>query len=490
MVLPMEQLQMKKGRSSHRMYRLHYLVLLTLFLANGFAGQPNPPGQVLNGNAVYEAYLFAHMKHGDYLYYLIMADDLGYECLSCNGSTSYKTPNLDKLAQSGARFTHCYVNPLCTPTRTPLMTGRYTFRHYTTFGCLPQAERTFGHMMRNAGYATCQVGKWQLAHGSPPGQTPDQAGFDEYFMKVDNDSKGYADPVVYSKNLEPMKIPGSYGPDLFYEFIAGFLERRRDEPFFLYYPMFLTHFDFKPTPDSPQWRTGDRHEKNKRFFPDMVAYMDKNVGRIIDKLDELGLRENTLVMFLGDNGTHRSITSHIGDEVIQGGKSWLNEAGTHVPMIVNWPGSVPAGQVRDELIDPTDFFATIREVTGAAALRPPGDGLLDGVSFLSRVTGRGGPAREWILIEYVFENRGRMFIGHEGRYVRNHRWKLYEKGISKRLDGQGKEIPLYRGGQLFDLQRDPDEEHSIEVTQDTVETTAIRARFQQVLNGNDMTHHR
>jgi len=420
---------------------------------------------------------------------LIMADDLGYECLSCNGSTTYRTPNLDRLAQTGARFTHCYVNPLCTPTRTPLMTGRYTFRHYTTFGCLPQGEKTFGHMMRNAGYATCVVGKWQLAHGSPPGQSPEEAGFDEYFMKVDNDSKGYADPVIYSKHLEPMEIPGSYGPDLFYEYIAGFLARHQDKPFFLYYPMFLTHFDFKPTPDSAQWKTGDRHEKHTRFYMDMVAYMDKNVGRIIEKLDALGLRENTLVMFLGDNGTHRSIISHMEDKTIHGGKSLLNEAGTHVPMIVNWPGTVPAGQVRDDLINPTDFFATIREATGAAALRPPGDGVLDGVSFLAGVTGRSGTARKWILIEYVFENRGRMFIGHEGRYVRNHRWKLYATGISRRLDDQGKEIPFYRGGQLFDMIDDPDETSPIESIRDTPETAAIRSRFEQILNGSEMKHY-
>jgi hypothetical protein len=142
------------------------------------------------------------------------------------------------------------------------------------------------------------------------------------------------------------------------------------------------------------------------------------------------------------------------------------------------------------LVDPTDFFATIRKATGVAALRQPGDGVLDGVSFLAGITGRGGPAREWILIEYVFENRGRMFIGHEGRYVRNHRWKLYARGISKRLDDQGKEISFYRGGQLFDMIDDPDETDPIESIQHTPETAAVRSRFEQVFSGSDMTHRR
>jgi arylsulfatase A len=299
-------------------------------------------------------------------------------------------------------------------------------------------------------------------------------------MKVDNDSLGYADPVVYSKNLEPMKIPGSYGPDLFHQYISGFLERNREKRFFLYYPMFLTHFDFKPTPDSPQWMTGDRHEKNKRFFPDMVSCMDKNVGRIVDKLEELGLREKTLVMFVGDNGTHQSIVSYMGEEEVKGGKSWLTEAGTHVPMIVNWPGTVPAGQVIDDLVDPTDFFATIREATGAMPLRPPGDGALDGVSFLSRVSGGKGTPREWILIEYFFENR-RLFVGQEGRYARDRRWKLYDGGTSKRLDKNGNTIPYYKGGMLFDLDRDPDERTPIKPEQGAAEAKAARSRLENVL---------
>ena len=405
---------------------------------------------------------------------LIMADDLGYECLGCNGGTSYATPNLDRLATGGARFTHCYVNPICTPTRAALMTGQYMSRVYENFGNLPRGRKTFGHMMREAGYATCVVGKWQLAqHG---GQTPDEAGFDEHFMKIDSDSAGYADPVVYSDGSKPERRPGEYGPDLFCEYMAGFMERHRDRPFFVYYPMFLTHFDFTPTPDSPEWASGDRLEKHPRFFADMVVYMDKNVGRIVAKLDELGLREKTLVIYLADNGTHPAIVSRMGEREVRGEKGLLTPAGTHEPLIVNWPGVVPAGQVRDDLVDPTDFLPTIAEATGATLPEPTDGGRIDGHSFWQQVTQRGGRPRSWALVEYTHENRGKMFWGHEGRYARDQRWKLYDAGTSAR--GMG----YYRGGQLYDLERDPGLQNPITADADTAETAAARARLQRAFD--------
>ena len=271
---------------------------------------------------------------------LILADDLGYETLGCNGGTSYYTPNLDKLAETGVRFTNCYANPLCTPTRVTLMTGRYMYRNYTAFAQLPSLEPTFGHMMQDAGYVTSVVGKWQLQN-----RTPESAGFDEFLLKIDSNRDGYADPVVYSsENPEPKKLMGKYGPDVFLEYIFDFLERNQNRVFVLYYPMHLTHFYFTPTPESPEWENGDRHLSakhhlrpdplNQRFYTDMVFYMDKNIGRIAMKLNELGIRENTVIMFLGDNGTEVSIQSKIGDEEIKGEKGTLSKAGTHVTMIV------------------------------------------------------------------------------------------------------------------------------------------------------------
>ena len=200
----------------------------------------------------------------------------------------------------------------------------------------------------------------------------------------------------------------------------------------------------------------------------MVAYMDKNVGRTVDKLEELGIRKETLILFLGDNGTEVSIRSMVGNQEVPGEKGSLTRYGTHVPMLVNWPGQIEAGLGLDGPVVPADVFATIEEVTGAQARRPTGNGLLDGISFLPAVTGRPGRAREWALVEYVLENRGRMYLGKEGRYVLNGRWKLYDRGVSRR--GQS----YYKGGQLFDLLHDPLETSPITPDIDTSESAAAR----------------
>ena len=411
---------------------------------------------------------------------LIMADDLGYECLRCNGGTSYMTPHLDELASTGVRFTHCYVNPICTPTRVALMTGRYNFRNYERFGTLPAAEYTFGHMMQDAGYATCIVEKWQL--DGEGGTTPDRAGFDEYFMKP-GDAYNYADPFIQDNNWQRVQHKGAYGPDLCVDYLCDFIKRRKDQSFFAYYPMALTHFPFKPTPDSLVWPTGDRHEDNwKKYMPDMVTYMDKLVGRIVAQLDELGLREDTLIMFLGDNGTDVRVTSQFRGRPFRGGKAWLTDAGTHVPMIVNWKGAIAGGRVLNDLVDPTDFVATIAEATNTTPRRSSGEGIIDGVSFLPQLMGAEKPARQWVLIELINEFRrfGReqrpAFAGREGRYVRNHRWKLYEAGKSRRG------IPFYKGGELYDMLNDPQEESPLAIAADNTEAMGARQKLQTVFD--------
>ena len=316
---------------------------------------------------------------------------------------------------------------------------------------------------------------WRRGQG---GTHPDEAGFDEHLLRVEANEDGYADPIIYSsKQPQPRQMTGRYGPDLFYEYIADFLERNRKRPFFLYYPTVLPHPanpDFMPTPDSPEWATGDRRQRSKRFFPDMVAYMDKNVGRIVRKLEELGLREKTLLLFLGDNGTPSQVTSWMGDKKVVGGKGRLTNEGTHVPMIVNWHEHAKAGLVADDLVVPSDFFATIAEATGAKPRRPPGDGKLDGISFLPRVVGRRGRGREWALVEYVHENRG-LLRGYEGRYVRDRRWKLYGDGVSRRGER------YFKAGQLYEMIQDPDERRPIAPAQDSRESAAARRRLQEVL---------
>jgi len=386
---------------------------------------PQPVRQA-QGSASFEAATRTHSLKPNIV--LIMADDLGYECLGCYGSKSYKTPVLDKLARTGMRFEHCYSQPLCTPSRVKIMTGQYNFRNYVNFGVLDPKQKTFGHLLQGCGYTTCVVGKWQLygsvnqsAEFRGTGSLPGQAGFDEHCLwQITDRGSRYKDPVMVQNGKTLDGLEGKYGPDVSCDYALNFIERHKTGPFLLYFPMALVHSPFVPTPDSKDWGK-DNHKNNTKYFADMVAYMDKIVGRIVTKLDELGLRENTLVLFTGDNGTARNIRSKMANQVIRGGKGRTTDAGTRVPLVANQPGVIPAGKVCGDLVDFIDFVPTFAEFAGTEI---PDDMTIDGRSFLSRLRGEKGNPREWIFCHYDprWGNRKKR------RFVRDKRWKLYANG--------------------------------------------------------------
>ena len=358
---------------------------------------------------------------------LIMADDLGYECLGSDGGTSYKTPRLDSMAESGMRFDHCYAMPLCTPTRVQLMTGKYNFRNYTEFGSLKPGETTFAHLFKNAGYRTCVVGKWQLAghypgsHQKGKGTLPHDAGFDEHCLwQVHQRGSRYWDPIIQQNGKILTGMKDKYGPDIFLQYIQKFLKKNTKSPFFLYYPMALTHSPFLPTPDTPDWQQKKR-QNNPRYFSDMVEYMDKIVGQILDTVDKVGLAKNTLILFTGDNGTHQTIKSAMGNRIVRGRKGETVDGGTHVPLIASWPGVIPSGKLCSDLIDFTDFLPTLLD---AADINAPADMLLDGKSFFPQLRNEKGNPREWIFCHYE-PKWGRW---KPARYIQSKRWKIYSDG--------------------------------------------------------------
>ncbi len=361
---------------------------------------------------------------------LIMADDIGYECFGCYGGASYKTPVLDGLAEKGMLFEHCYSQPLCTPSRVKIMTGRYNFRNYTNFGVLDPKQKTFGHLLQRCGYTTCVVGKWQL-YGSVDqsekvrgtGSLPQQAGFDEHCLwQVKNRGSRYKNPIVVQNGRDLEGLESKYGPDVFTDYAIDFIERHESKPFFLYFPMALVHNPFVPTPDSDGWYE-KKQNKNNKYFADMVTYMDKIVGRIVRKVEELGLRKNTLVIFTGDNGTNRNIKSKMKDgQIIQGDKGNTTDAGTRVPLIVSWPGVIPEGKVCGDLVDFSDFVPTFVDLTGISI---PEGMVLDGQSFLPQLCGKKGKPRKWIFCHYEPKWLGRK---NAVRFVRDKRWKLYDNG--------------------------------------------------------------
>ncbi len=359
---------------------------------------------------------------------LMMADDLGYECIGANGSRSYSTPNLDHLAESGARFNHCYSQPLCTPSRVQIMTGLYNVRNYTDFGELDRSQTTFAHLLKDRGYATCIAGKWQL--GEQP-DAPHHFGFDQACLwqhtrnRTDKNKRDtrYPNPHL-DINGQPHDFDnGEYGPDVCTRFIGEFMEKNRDRPFFVYYPMILTHCPFAPTPDSEDWNPNSkgkgRYKGNPKYFGDMVTYMDKLVGEIVAKLEALGLRDDTLVIFIGDNGTDKPIVSQLDGREVAGAKGKMTDAGTRVPLIANWPHVIPQGTVSDDLIDFSDFLPTFCDATGDV----PKDRLLDGRSFLPQLRGEPGDPRNWVYCWYS-ARRG----DKPQAWARNQRYKLYADG--------------------------------------------------------------
>ena len=267
---------------------------------------------------------------------LILADDLGYECLGVNGSLDYATPNLDRLAGDGLRFEHCYAQPLCTPSRVKLMTGLSNKRNYVRFGRLDRGQTTFAQLLGGAGYRTCIAGKWQL--GSEP-DSPQHFGFEESLLwqhtrgRVDaqqHDTR-YANPRL-ERNGEPIDYRGGeYSSALFVDFLSEFMGRESDRPFLAYYSMNLVHCPFGPTPDSKDWDPEDHgstdYKGSPQHFDDMVSYLDKSVGRLIERLDALGIREDTLVIFTSDNGTDTPIVTRTSSGDVAGAKKQTNRCG-------------------------------------------------------------------------------------------------------------------------------------------------------------------
>jgi arylsulfatase A len=358
----------------------------------------------------------------------IMADDLGYECIGADGGTSYKTPVLDAMARTGVRFDHCFAQPLCTPTRMQLMTGLYNKRNYVDFGRMDPAAFTFAHLFKQAGYSTCIAGKWQL--GTDP-NLPSKFGFDEHCLwQHTRRPNRYKNPGLEVNGKEMDYSGGEYGPELVNDFALDFIERKKDVPFFLYYPMILTHSPYDATPDSTDYNNekvakgaGKKRGKNaagiNQHFADMVEFMDKLIGRVTAKLDKLGLRDRTLVLFVGDNGTGAGTRSMMGDRVVIGGKGQMNAAGMHVPLIASWPGKIESGKVCSDLVDSTDFLPTICQ---AAGITLPADKQFDGHSFFPQLRGESGSPRDWYYSWYAPR---REFVGE---FASTADYKLFRDG--------------------------------------------------------------
>ncbi len=377
---------------------------------------------------------------------LILADDVGLGDIgSCGGP--FHTPHIDSLAASGIRFAQCYSTPLCGPSRCQLLTGRYPFRtglinNQSRSAIQPGRETMIPTMLKRAGYATASVGKWgQMSYG------PGEWGFDEYLVFPGSGRYWSQQTRTYRVNGQVRRLaPDEYLPDLMHRFLSGFLTRHQAQPFFVYYPMSHIHGPIVRTPDSRPGATRDQ------LYADNVAYMDKLVGRLMDEIDRLGLREKTLVLFAGDNGTARFGVSAatVNGRSLSGRKGTMLEGGSRVPLIANWPGTTPAGRVLPDLVDFSDFFVTLADLAGA---RLPAETTLDGRSFAPQLRGEKGNPRDWVFVQ----------LGARW-YVREPGWKLTQDG------------------NLFDMAEAPFAEKAVPATATEGEARLARQRLQAVLD--------
>jgi arylsulfatase A len=374
----------------------------------------------------------------------ILSDDVGLGDIGCCGSDHYKTPRIDALAKSGIRFEQCYSTPLCGPSRSEILTGRYPFRtgmisNKSGSVLQPTNEIMIPKVLKPAGYVTAQVGKW-----SQLPLEPSDWGFDEYLRFAQSGKYWREQEPSYTLNGKTTDLPeGKYIPDVMHEFLVDFITRHRDQPFYIHYAMSHIHGPILRTPESTP---------DSDYYADNIAYMDKLVGKLVDELDRLKLRDKTLIIFVGDNGTApgHADNSTVHGKRLSGHKGTMLEGGSRVPMIVSWPGTTPAGKVKRDFVDFSDFFPTFAGLAGA---KLPEGVTIDGHSLVPQIKGQLGNPREWVYVEL------------SGKwYVRDKRWKLTQSG------------------ELFDMKEAPFVEKLVPADTTDAEALAAKKRLQAVLD--------
>jgi arylsulfatase A-like enzyme len=421
---------------------------------------------------------------------LILLDNIGQEWFGCYGSEEGVTPQIDRLAATSVRFANCYTTTVCGPSRVQLLTGRYPFRTgwylhhdaglYGGGGLDSKRETTIARVLRDAGYATGIAGKWQVNNLYEEPDALEQHGFQESLVwpgSIDRDrmpadfaekfqraiknndadflqeatrniESRYWDPVVLRQGRREV-LKGKYGPDVFQAFALDFVQRHRNEPFFLFHSVVLAHGSnaahaIATTPENRAKPPANAHEA----YAAMVRYADRQVGEFLAALKKLGLSDNTIVFVASDNGTDGSLAGRRHGRAVKGGLYQINEAGSNVALLINSPKLVPGGRVAD-LTDFTDIFPTMCEIAGIV---PKTSLALDGQSYAGYLFNRGEVPRKWIFNEY-----------RPDRVVRDARFKLYNSGS------------------LYDLQADPGESKPIPVGSSAVADRA-RRELQTVLD--------
>ncbi|MCM2374591.1 sulfatase-like hydrolase/transferase [Aporhodopirellula aestuarii] len=411
----------------------------------------------------------------------ILIDDLSHYGVTAYGANRissaaggfenivFQTPRIDALAREGLRFSNAFAYPLCEPTRTTLMSGKYNNRNHLVSKGQHASDITFGDLFQRAGYVTGMTGKWKQTRGTVEILAKDyisEFGWDEYCcFDVIGEGRRYINPnlvingevVNYNdeRGIDPATARRWYGPDICNRFALDFIERHQTEPFFLYYPMILVHDEHLPTPDTIPHSAFDEfdamsRDKNGRrrnelkYFPDMIAYTDKLIGKVVDQINTLGLRDNTLIVVMGDNGTKEPFTHILPDgSEYPGGKGSTTDNGTHVPLVLSLPGTIPTGdsdsdRTYDGLVDLADIHPTLCD---AAGIVPPNQADLDGISFWQQALGKQDEHR---TSSYVWYNHNRPMTDPS---------EVLQYAFDKNFKRYGPDR-YYPAGRFFDLRSD------------------------------------
>lgn len=442
----------------------------------------------------------------------IYADDMGYGELGCYGQQKIKTPNIDRLAAEGIRFTQHYTStPVCAPARCMLMTGKngghsfirgnYEFGGFadsTEGGQMPLPEGTFtiAKLMKQAGYATGATGKWGLGMPNTTGD-PNKQGFDYFYGYLDQKQAHNYYPTHLWENgkWDTLNNPFIYvhrpplkkdAPDSAFDYFIGkdyainhvadkalgFIRDHQQQPFFLYLPFTIPHVSLQ-APDSVVQPYIGKFEEQVYYgengytptkhpyatYAGMITYLDKQVGRVMALLKQLHLDDNTIVLFSSDNGATFDVGGVNGDFFrstggLRGRKQDLYEGGIREPFIARWPGKIPAGKVSDEISVQFDMMATLSELTGVAA--PPNDGL----SLLPTLLGKNAQQQHHAYLYFEFpEKTGQVA-------VRMGKWKGVKSNLKK-----NKQAPW----EIYDLDADPAEQHDV-----AAQHAALAAQFEAI----------
>ncbi len=411
----------------------------------------------------------------------ILADDLGYGDLSCNGQTHFQTPNIDQLAVEGMIFTQHYSgSTVCSPSRSVLLTGQHTGHtpirgnKRDEFGNWPMAADaiTIAEILKENGYSTGAFGKWGLGYPGSEGD-PNKQGFDEFFGYNDQTLAHNYYPGFLNHNQDTIWLNdnnnggiGSYAPNPIHKQALKFMEDNKDKPFFMYYPSVIPHAElfapeeymekyrgrflpekeFKGVDDGERFRKGPYGSQTESHaaFAAMINLLDDQVGEIVAKLKQLGIENNTIIMFSSDNGPHveggADPDYFDSNGIYKGYKRDLYEGGIHAPMIVWWPGKVQASTQTSHVSAFWDILPTIADIVGASSPEN-----IDGISFLPSLMGKENQKEHDYLYWEFHEKNGRLAI-------RQGDWKLIRYDVF---------TPEKTTTELYNLPNDPGEEKNI-----------------------------